>query len=190
MMNVTEHENSLTAAAEREFVRDVKEKLRYFGADYDTVHQSTAQMDKEKTLRASTKKLHHRRRRTFSLRRSFAPARIHWRMSHWNPRHFSVEQHEMRRLRPHKLKTPLRQFRSRHGAHIESYELSDGNIIIRFRCAEASFKPISRATRFHDVLFLELDAVVLSSGTTMFFKGFLSALLPSTMKIKVFASPV
>ena len=41
MMNVTEHEYSLTAAAEREFIRDVKEKLRYIGADYNTVHQST-----------------------------------------------------------------------------------------------------------------------------------------------------
>ena len=49
MMYVTESEYSLTAAAERGFVREVKEKLRYFGADYDTVHHSTAEMDKEKT---------------------------------------------------------------------------------------------------------------------------------------------
>ena len=47
-MNVTEREYSLTAAAKRGLVRDVKEKLRYFGADYDTVHKSTAEMDKEK----------------------------------------------------------------------------------------------------------------------------------------------
>ena len=40
----------LSAAAERGFVRDVKEKLRYIGADYDTVHKSTAEMDKEKTF--------------------------------------------------------------------------------------------------------------------------------------------
>ena len=48
-MNVTERVYFLTAAAQREFVCDVKEKLRYFGAVYDTVHQSTAKMDKEKT---------------------------------------------------------------------------------------------------------------------------------------------
>ena len=49
MMNVTERVVALTAAAERGFVRDVKEKLRYIGADYDTGHKSTAEMDKEKT---------------------------------------------------------------------------------------------------------------------------------------------
>ena len=49
MMYVTEREYSLTAAAERGFVRDVKEKLRCVGADHDTVHHLTAEMDKEKT---------------------------------------------------------------------------------------------------------------------------------------------
>ena len=47
-MNVTEHEYSLTGAAEEKFVRNVKEKLRYFSTNYDTVHLSTAKMDKEK----------------------------------------------------------------------------------------------------------------------------------------------
>ena len=48
-MNVTEREYSLTAAAERGFVRDVKEELRYIGTDYDTVHESTAEMSKKTT---------------------------------------------------------------------------------------------------------------------------------------------
>ena len=86
--NITEQEYSFTATAERETVRDVKEKLRF----------------------------------------------------------------------THRL-------RLRHRAHNESYELPDGNIIIRFRCAEAWFQPVSLATRFHDTL-LDQDAVVLSSGTT------------------------
>ena len=38
-----------TAIAERGFVRDVKEKLRYICADYDTEHKSTAEIVKDKT---------------------------------------------------------------------------------------------------------------------------------------------
>ena len=49
MKNVTERECFFTAATERVFVRDVKEKLRYIGADYDTVLKSTAGTDQEKT---------------------------------------------------------------------------------------------------------------------------------------------
>ena len=49
MKNVTECEYSFSAAAERRFVRDVKEKLRYTGADYDIVLKSTAELDQEKT---------------------------------------------------------------------------------------------------------------------------------------------
>ena len=49
-MNVTEREYSLTAAAERGFLRDVKEELRYIGVDYDTVHKSTAQVSKKTTF--------------------------------------------------------------------------------------------------------------------------------------------
>ena len=40
---------SLNTSTVREFFRDVKGKLRYFCADHDTVHQSTAKMDQEKT---------------------------------------------------------------------------------------------------------------------------------------------
>ena len=38
-----------TAIAERGFVRDVKEKLRYICPDYDTEHKSTAEIVKDKT---------------------------------------------------------------------------------------------------------------------------------------------
>ena len=48
-MNVTEREYSFTAAAERGFVRDVKEELRYIGVDYDTVHKPTTEMRKKTT---------------------------------------------------------------------------------------------------------------------------------------------
>ena len=49
MKVVTEREYSSTAAAERRFVRDVKEELRHIGADYDTELISTAEIDKEIT---------------------------------------------------------------------------------------------------------------------------------------------
>ena len=49
MKNLTEQGVSFTAAAESEIAREVKEKLRCFGADYDTELKSTAEIDKEKT---------------------------------------------------------------------------------------------------------------------------------------------
>jgi len=65
---VTEREYSFTAAAQRGFVRDVKEKLCYIGLNYDTEHKSPAQIDKEKTYALpDTSSLS---RRTFPLRAS------------------------------------------------------------------------------------------------------------------------
>ena len=50
MKNFIEQGYSFTAAAaEREIARDVKEKLCFVGADYDTELKSTAEIDKEKT---------------------------------------------------------------------------------------------------------------------------------------------
>ena len=49
MKVVTEREYSSTAAAERGFVRDIKEEPRFIGADYDTELISTAETDKEKS---------------------------------------------------------------------------------------------------------------------------------------------
>ena len=42
-----------TATAEKGFVRDAKEKLRYIGADYDTVLKSTSRIDQENIIRIS-----------------------------------------------------------------------------------------------------------------------------------------
>jgi actin-related protein len=96
----------------------------------------------------------------------------------------------------------------------QSYELPDGNIITigaeRFRCPEALFQPhlIGREakgihdTTFESIMKCDIDIradlysnVVLSGGTTMF-EGIgermtkeLTALAPSTMKIKVVAPP-
>merc|ERR1719469_74589 len=79
----------------------------------------------------------------------------------------------------------------------KTYELPDGNIITvgseRFRCAEVTFQPIMKC----DVdIRKDLYAnVVLSGGTTMFggigerMTKELTALAPSTMKIKVVAPP-
>ena len=77
MMNVTEREYSLTAASERGFVRDVKEKLRYFGADYDTVHHSTAEMDIEKTSKPPDKNFITVGAERFLMRETVVPAKFH-----------------------------------------------------------------------------------------------------------------
>merc|ERR1719361_1519633 len=97
MKILTERGYSFTTTAEREIVRDVKEKLAYIALDFDTeMKAATESSDKEKNVRTPGWEHHHRGRGTLPLPRGALPAELHRQGGERHPRHDLPVHHEVR----------------------------------------------------------------------------------------------
>ena len=97
---------SFTNTEEREIGRDVKEKLCCIALDNDAELKSTAESsDKKQTHMLSNGNII-----TVAPNVSVAsvfPAKCHWQRNQRSPRHFFPQHHEVRRLHPQRVCTPV-----------------------------------------------------------------------------------